>query len=62
MIPDLYHVLIMGLSIERREEGKKEKEMERGKEGGREGWREEIYQPHTSDFSSRAFGLLCTRG
>lgn len=62
MIPGWYRVLIMGLSIERREEGRKEKEMERGKEGGREGWREEIYQAHTRDFSSGAFGLLCTRG
>lgn len=52
MIPGLYCVLIMGLIIKRREEGRKEKEMERGKEGGREGWREEIYQPHTRDFSS----------
>lgn len=62
VIPGLYCVLIMGLSIKRREEGRKEKEMERGKEGGREGWREEIDQPHTRDFSSGAFGFLCARG
>ena len=51
MIPGWYRVLIMGLSIERREEGRKEEEMERGKEGGRkDGGRK--YINHTQETSS----------